>query len=227
MLETSELLVLALAAAFSPTSIAGVLILLGAPGGVRAAIALVVGWTLGLGLAAAVVTLGAALLPAERAGGDLSPFLLTPLLVGAGLLVLGIVQWVRGGKHRPEPRWVAMFERVTPRRAMLLGVGLALLRPKNLAIVLAVGLLIGRAQHGLALTATLLGAFAAVSAIALLAPIALFGVGGPRTRGGIRMARDWTMRHLARIAAGMFVLLGLALLAIGVLRLINIAPGVL
>lgn len=220
MLEFTELLALAVAVAVSPMPIAGVLLLLGGPSGPRAALALGAGWTGSLLLGTAAVTLVAWLLPGAELPDDDTPFGLVPLLVGLGLIVLGMLRWPRAAAHAsPESGWAKQFSDTTPRRALLLGTAFGLLRPKNVAVLLAAGILIGRAHHSLGVTAGEILVFAAIGSVGMLAPLAVFGLGGARVRGGIRLARAWTMRHLPRIAAAVLVALGFALTVIGAVRL--------
>ncbi len=133
--------------ALSPFPVVGAILVVGGPHGRWAGPAFVVGWLVGLSaLTAVAVALGTLI-----GGGDSATWMSwVRVLLGLGLVALGVRKFLarpRGDEEAGTPRWMAGIVTATPRRALVVGVSLAALNPKNLAFALASASVIGQVDQ--------------------------------------------------------------------------------
>lgn len=240
--DLGELIALALGIAISPLPILGVVIMLLSPKGMRAGAGFAIGWLAGVGFAVVGFSLLSALLPDRSDEQASTAFGLAPLILGALLVVVGVVQMRRkrsvdgpDDNTGPDastpgveeaitdveslPRWLSAVDNLTPTRSLLLGFGYAFLRPKNLLIAIAAGLAIGRSGSGIAETAIAWGIFTAIASVTIAAPPLAYAFGGPRVRRLLLRMRGWLLDHLSTITGVTLVLVGAALIVIWFVRL--------
>lgn len=218
MSEWGQLLPLALTIALSPLPLAALLLMLLAPDGFKAAAGFSVGWFLGVLFSATLLALLSSLLPHDRSVGTRALQVALPLLLGIALIVLGLVQWhdrPRPGVEVPLPRWLSALDRLTPVRATILGVGYAALRPKNLVMAAAAGVVILGAHAdptGIVLSVAL---FTVLASITMLGPVLAYAFGGARMRARLTRLRVWLVRNMPLITVVTVLLLGVFLVLTG------------
>lgn len=220
-----ELIALALGIAISPMPVLGVILMLLAPRGIRAGAGFAIGWIAGVGLAVSLFSVLSSLLPEPGSAETDTAFGLAPVVVGAALIAVGIVQLRRRSHGRAVddsgdlPHWLVAVEKLTLMRSIMLGFGYAFFRPKNLVITIAAGLLIGRVQPGVAETAIALVLFTVLASVTIAAPPAAYALGGARVKAMLVHTRVWLLANLAWITAVTLVLIGSALIVLGLLSL--------
>jgi hypothetical protein len=218
--DIGELVSLALTIGLSPIPIAGVLLMLISPGGLRPGLGFALGWTAGVLFALSLVSVIASLLPPAEPGTEDPISRTVPLVLGIGLVLLGIRQLStrpRRGAEVPLPRWMAAIDTLTPLRAALLGFAYAAFRPKNLIVTIAAGVIILRSSRDLGAIAVSIALFTAIAAVPLLAPVVVYALGTAGLRERIARLRGWIVASLPTITGTTFVLIGAALLAFGLL----------
>ncbi|MBX0301481.1 GAP family protein [Cryobacterium sp. 1639] len=226
--EWGQLLPLALTIALSPLPLAALLLMLLAPGGFRAAAGFSIGWFVGVLIAATLLALLSSLLPHDRGAGSGVLQGVVPLLLGAALIVLGIVRWhdrPQPGVEVPLPRWLTALDRLTPARATIIGVGYAAFRPKNLVMAAAAGVVILGAHADPTAIVFSVAVFTALASITMLGPVFAYAFGGEAVRGRLVRLREWLVRNMPTITVITVLVLGVFLVLAGLGALL--APLVL
>ncbi|TFC01685.1 hypothetical protein E3O42_09965 [Cryobacterium adonitolivorans] len=222
MNELGQLLPLALTIALSPLPLAGLLLILLAPDGFKAAAGFSIGWFLGVLFSATLLALLSSLLPHDRSAGSRTLQVAVPLLLGIALIVLGLVQWhdrPQRGTEVPLPRWLSALDRLTPVRATIIGVGYAAFRPKNLVMAAAAGVVILGAHtdpRGIVFSVAL---FTALASITMLGPVLAYAFGGPAVREKLVRLRGWLVLNMPVITVVTVLLLGVFLVLAGLAQL--------
>lgn len=223
--DFGELIALALGIAISPMPVLGVVLMLLAPRGIRAGAGFAIGWLAGVGCAVSVFSLLSALLPVAASGATDTAFGLAPVIVGVALVVVGVIQIRRRARGEVDgdavelPRWLSAVEKLTLTRSVVLGFGYAFFRPKNFVITVAAGLVIGRAEPGLAATAVALGVFTVIASLTIAAPPLAYALGGERAKALLVRLRVWLLANLATITGITLILIGLAVAVLGLISL--------
>jgi hypothetical protein len=212
----AEVVPFAVATAVSPLPLLALLVVLLTQRAVPNGLAFALGWAAAL---LAVATLTLAVLGAD-AGFDGSGAVVRALevVVGVGLVALAARQWVRrprGAARQVEPRWLAVADRCTPRRAFALGGALVLVNPKNLALtVAAAGAVAGTSGTSRdRLWAVVL--FAVLGTAGLAVPLGLRVTLGPRAAGTLGGWRRWLVVHGTPAGCVVVALIGVLLGARG------------
>jgi hypothetical protein len=223
--DFGELIALALGIAISPMPVLGVILMLLSPRGIRAGAGFAVGWLGGVGFAVTIFSLLSALLPARGNQETDTALGLTPVVVGLALIAVGVIQLRRRDRGHSDddaeelPRWLSAVDRLTLTRSIVLGFGYAFFRPKNLVITVAAGLVIGRAEPGLAGTAIALGIFTAIASVTIAAPPLAYALGGERVKGMLVRMRVWLLGKLSIITGVTLSAIGVALVVLGLISL--------
>lgn len=221
-LEIVEIIGLGVVVAANPLPVVGQLALVTRDGGRPAAVAFASGWAgtvlvvLGLlatGMGAVIGALFGFEADGERRagaeGGSWVPFVL-----GVALIVLGLLSWVRKPREKSSPL-MKRLDSLTPAKAVAVGAGLALLKPKTIAALLAASAIIGAEGRPLLSSAILVLVVTAVGSLGVVVPLVLAVTGGPRIEGGLRSAQRTMERHSSRITGGLIIAVGLVVLAFG------------
>jgi len=220
--EWGQLLPLALTIALSPLPLAGLLLMLLAPDGFKAAAGFSVGWFIGVLISATLLAVLSSLLPHDRSAGTRALQVVVPLVLGIVLIVLGLVQWhdrPERGTAVPLPRWLSALDRLTPARATIIGVGYAAFRPKNLVMAAAAGVVILGAHSdptGILFSVAL---FTALASITMLGPVLAYAFGGPAVRIRLARLRGWLVGNMPLITVATVLLLGVFLVLAGLAEL--------
>jgi hypothetical protein len=220
--EWGQLLPLALTIALSPLPLAGLLLMLLAPDGFKAAAGFSIGWFLGVLFSATLLALLSSLLPHDRSAGTRVLQVVVPILLGVALIVLGLVQWhdrPQGGAVVPLPRWLSALDRLSPARATIIGVGYAAFRPKNLVMAAAAGVVILGAHSDPTGIVISVAVFTALASITMLGPVLAYAFGGPAVRERLVRLRGWLVRNMPVITVITVLVLGVFLVLTGLAQL--------
>lgn len=222
MTGLAETLPLALTIAISPVPLAGMLMMTSSPTGLRSSTSFVIGWVVGIAFALTGLAVLGSVIPFASQSGERDTVLILPLVVAAGLVVLGVRMWrkTRAPRNRTvAPRWLRAFENLSPVRGAAFGFVYAAFRPKNLVMTLAAGLIIQQSSADLATGALQVLVFTAVASLSLIVPLLLFAFGGGRLRRILIHFRLFIMKYMSRITSGTFIVLGTVLFVVSVVRI--------
>ena len=211
-----QVLVPAVGVSISPVPVAAglVILLAGRPGGTSAGF--LAGWLTGIALVLAAATrLGHVTETGRAAGSALSGL---ALVLGLVLLALAARTWRRSvvrGPERGPPAWITAVDSLAPGRALALGLLLAVVNPKNLALMLPAGIALARARLP-AEEQVLVGVtFVLMATSTVLVPVVLHRALGPRVTPALAAARRFLTRHGTVISVVVLLVVGTVLTAQG------------
>jgi threonine/homoserine/homoserine lactone efflux protein len=212
-----DLLISAVAVAFSPFPIVAVVLVLGTPRARLSGSAFAAGWVVGLTAVSVIVVLllGDSDDPDSTAAAEVNW-----LKVGAGVLflVMAAGQWrkrPRAGQVASAPKWMASVEGATPSRAGLLGLALAGANPKNLALTLTAAASIAEAGLDRTDTAIAIATFVAVGSVTVAGAVLVYLVAPHRAERPLATVKQFMSDNNAVIMMVILLLLGAKLLGDG------------
>lgn len=212
---------IAIAVAVSSVPIMTMLFILMSPNRSRSALPFLIGWVAGILLVVSICALLAQAVPTPRSPRRPDTVIgVLEILVGAALIVLGIVSWRRHahGASTSTPAWLSSAGKLGPWSSV--GLGLVLnVRPKGLLLGIAGGLTV-RADAGtlpVAVVAILIYTLIAASTVAV--PIIATLVSPKRMEPRLVAANDWMLRNGAVLTSLIVVVIGLVIVGIGIARL--------
>jgi Sap, sulfolipid-1-addressing protein len=138
------------------------------------------------------------------------------IVVGAALIVFGIVRWLTRHRHTHSPGWMRSLENLTPARAGVTGAVLGVVRPEVLLVCAAAGLAIGSAGLGETRAWISAAIFIAVAASTVAIPVLAYAGAGGRLDDPLVRLKDWMDRHNAAMLAVVVIVIGLLVLYKGV-----------
>ena len=111
---------------------------------------------------------------------------------------------------------MAGIDAFSPLKAVILGVLLAGVNPKNLLLTLAAA--VGLAELGLSTTdaAVSLLVFVVVASLTIAVPVIYYLVGGEHAKSELDSLKSWLAVHNAAVMAVLFVVFGVDLIAKGI-----------
>lgn len=212
-----ELLPLAVAIAISVTTIITTVLMLLSPKAKSRTVALLLGCVVGVGGAVALFALLPGLLPTQDSGGSSLVAAVIKMVVGVLLVVLALRQWrgrtVRGDQAQ-LPRWVAGVDSMMPGKALVLGLLLSAVVPKNLLLALSAGVIVAEAGLRVGQASVVIVAFTAIATSTVAVPVVAHLVAPSRMHGPLERLREWLVENNVAI-------MGLVLLMIGVVMIGN------
>ena len=219
-LAIGAILPLAIGIAISPTTITTtVLMLLSAKANPRA-VSLLVGCAVGVGVAVTLFALLSMQLPTPMATSAPRPWSgVIKLVAGIGLVIIAVVRLGRQlapGERAELPRWMTLAESMTPGRALVLGVVLAALLPKNLLLTLSAGVVVGDAALSVGQVAITILLFTVIAVSSVGVPVVAYVVSPDRMRGPLEQLRVWLMANNAAIMIVVLLVIGAVLIVNGV-----------
>jgi hypothetical protein len=205
-----------LAIGFSPVPILAILIVLTSGGPRRNGALLLSGWAAALAVAGTALTL---LLDGATEASDTTGTAVARVVVGVALLGAALVQWRRGFERAEEAAWVARIARLRGHQALAAGVVLVATNVKNVPLlVLAAGQLAAH-DHGRPATTGALAVLVLLGSAGMAAPVLVSELAGARATPILARWRGRLERHARAVVVAVFALVGLALVADGVLAL--------
>jgi len=213
-----DLLPLAVGIAISPIPIIACILILFSDRARVNGPAFLVGWIAGLVGATVVVLLIADTSGAsDPASGPTIGDVIT-LLLGIGAVALGFRQWRSRpgpGETPAMPAWMAAIGGFTPVKALGFGVLLSALNPKNLAFVIAAGVVIdGAAAVGGSAPAMVI-LFVILASLSIAVPVVYMIVGGDAAKRTLEGWRTWLAANNAAVMAVLFIVIGAKLVGEG------------
>ena len=214
-----DLLPLAIGIAISPIPIIAVILMLLSRRATATSTGFLLGWVVGIVLVT-VVVLALVGQAGNTAGGEPSTLSsVLKLVLGAGLILLAVRQWQgrpKEGETAAMPKWMGAIESFSFGRALLLGVGLSAVNPKNLLLCLAAGTTIGAAHlpTGQVVVATVV--FTLLAASTVLVPVLGYLAARDRMAAPLDRLRAWLTQNTAAVMAVLLVVIGTVLLGKGI-----------
>ncbi|GAA2033359.1 GAP family protein [Agromyces tropicus] len=214
-----DTLPLAVGIAISPIPIIAAILMLLSPKARATSVGFLVGWVLGIAVAATVFTLLSSALPEGDEDASKPVTAVMRLVLGAGLLLLSLRQWrsrPAPGVEPPLPKWMAGIDAMTAGRAFGLGFLLAAVNPKNLLLGAGAGLAIGAAGLAVGESAIVLLVFTLVAAASVAVPVIAYLVASERMAAPLERLRAWLVHNNATVMAVLLLVIGVVLIGKGI-----------
>jgi hypothetical protein len=210
-----EMLPLAIGIAISPTTITTTVLMLLSPPSKSRTMALLVGCVVGVGSAVALFTLLSTLLPAQDSGEPSPVAGVIKLVAGVFLLVLAAFQW-RGrpatGERAELPKWMTAVDSMTPVKALVLGLFLSAVVPKNLLLAVSAGLIVGEPALGMAQMAIVILIFTAIATSTVAVPVVAHMVIPARMSGPLEQLQEWLVDNNVTIMVVVLFVIGVVMI---------------
>ncbi len=166
-----QVLPLAVGISLSPLPVIAVVLVATSPRARTSGPTFVVGRMLGLAAVLAVVIAAADVLYALADAAGLPS--IVKLVLGVAILILGLTKW----RPKPEgaaaslPSWMSALESIAPARSLGFGFLLTIANPKELALLVGVGLTVGGAPLAIGQEVLLALVFVVVASLTVLTPV--------------------------------------------------------
>ena len=217
-----KLLPLAVAIAISITTIITTVLMLLSPKAKRRTVGLLVGCVVGVGGAVALFAFLAGLLPTQDSGGSSLVTGVINMVVGVLLVVLALRQW-RGRAARGDraelPKWMAEVDSMMPSKALVLGLLLSAVVPKNLLLALSAGLIVGEALLSVGEASVLIVVFTAIATSTVAVPVVAHLAAPARMRDPLERLREWLVENNVTIMVVLLLVIGVVMIGNGIASL--------
>jgi hypothetical protein len=155
------------------------------------------------------------LLPTQDSGGSSLAVSVIKIVVGALLVVLALRQW-RGrpasGDRAELPKWMAGVDSMTAGKALVLGLLLSAVVPKNLLIALSAGLILGEAGFSGGQAVRAIVVFTAIATSTVAVPVISHLVAPARMRGPFERLREWLVENNVTIMVLVLLVIGVVMI---------------
>jgi threonine/homoserine/homoserine lactone efflux protein len=218
---SGELLPLAVAIAISITTIITTILMLLSPKAKRRTVGLLVGCVVGVGGAVALFALLAGLLPTQDSGGSRVAAVIN-MVVGVLLVVLALRQWrVRParGDQAELPRWMTEVDSMTPTKALVLGLLLSAVVPKNLLLALSAGVIVSEAGLSVGKASVIVVMFTVIATSTVAVPVVAHLVAPARMHDPFQRLREWLVENNVTIMGLLLFLIGVVMIGNGIASL--------
>jgi threonine/homoserine/homoserine lactone efflux protein len=202
----------------SPIPIAGVILMLFSTRAKANSLSFLAGWVAGLAIVGAVV-LGVSSAADTSSDSDASHVSGGVLVAIGVILVLAAIRRWRSrpgpGETAAPPKWMARIDGLHPVSALLLGVLLAAVNPKNLLLAVAAAAQIGQLDMSAGDTVVTWAVFVLIASLSIVAPIVYRFVRGDQAQATLDHAKSWLEANNAAVIAVLFLLIGAKVLGSG------------
>ncbi|MEU1452347.1 GAP family protein [Streptomyces avermitilis] len=214
-----DVLGLAAGVLISPLPIIAMILVLATPRGRLGGSVFAIGWLVGLSaLGAVMLAVGASGgasghgQPATWVGG-------LKLALGVLLALFGVRLWHRRPRDVSQaqlPKWMAAIDRFTPVKIFGLALLLSAANIKNATFTIAASASISSSGIPLGQQIGVLALFVVIASLGILAPLAVFLIGGERARSTLDGWKSWAAQHNIAVMAVLCFVIGLKLLGDGI-----------
>lgn len=214
-----DLLPLALAVAISPIPVIAVILMLLAPRAGRTSAGFLLGWIVGIVVAAVVFTALARFAGLGAGGGPSTVASWIKIALGVVLVGLAVRSWRSrpAGEQEPVvPKWMAAIDTFTPAKACGLGFLLSAVNPKNLAMTVAAGVTVGGGALPVGQIVVALAVFMVVAASTVAGPVAVYAAAADRMTKPLEALRRRLVRDNAVVTAVLLLTIGAVMLGKGI-----------
>jgi hypothetical protein len=215
----TTLIPLALVVSVSPLSVIPAVLVLQSSRPRPTGLAFLAGWTVGLvALTAGFIASSDALSGLHNKPPVWASW--TRVVLGLALIGFGIYRWLTRHGHTESPRWMRVFETLTPPRAVLTGLVLVVVRLEVLIMCALAGLAIGSSGLGVTANSILGVIFVALAASTVAIPVLAYVAAGHRMDAPMARLKEWMDKNNAAMLAVVLVLIGGLVLYHGVTALL-------
>ena len=215
-----DVLPVAIGVAISPVPIIAVILLLLAPRAKAASAAFAVGWVAGIVVTVVVVTVLASTVGLGASDGQPSTAgSWVKIGLGVLLLLLAAQQWRSRPAHREDaqlPGWMASMDRLTPAKALGLGLLLSVANPKNLLLGASAGVAVGGAGLSTSQAAVTIAIYSVLAASTVLLPAVGYAVASDRLQAPLDDLKTWLVENNATVMSVLLLVLGVATVGKGI-----------
>ena len=214
-----EVLTFAVGVAISPVPIIAVILMLFSQRARVNGPLFLLGWVLALAIVSTVAYVLADQGDVATSSGASDTVAWGKIVFGVVFLLLAGRQWrskPAPGSEPQMPKWMAGIDAFSPGKALVLGVLLAGVNPKNLLLTLAAA--VGLAELGLSTTdaAVSLLVFVVVASLTIAGPVVYYLVGGEHAKTELDSLKSWLAVHNSAVMAVLFVVFGFDMIAKGI-----------
>jgi hypothetical protein len=206
-----RLLPIALGMALSTVPITATLLILLSPRRRVSSLPFLIGWLIGLTAVAIAFAEGALALPISPRRRKDTALAIAELVVGAGLIVVAVVAWLRRARPREPRPWLKRLESVGPLPAFGLAF-LLTLRPKSLLLSAAAGLVLADQHLRPSEVAIAIGFYVVVSSCTIAVPIVWTMIAPDRMEHRLRAWQSWMTTNGPVITSAVVALIGVAMI---------------
>jgi hypothetical protein len=217
-----EILPLALAIAVSPLPIIAVILMLLSPKARLASSAFVAGWLAAVVIVSTLFSLAVQSIDPAGEATTKSIVSIVTVLLGLALILLAVRQWLLrpAADATPElPVWMNAISTMRPSRGFAIGLLLAGVNPKNLALGISAGLTIGRASLPVGEMVGVIAIYAALASATVTVPVIGYLVAAQRLTVPLGVLRDWLVRNNRTVMSVVLFILGVVLVGNGLAAL--------
>lgn len=214
-----EVLPLAIGVAISPVPIIATILMLLTPRAGSTATAFLTGWVLGIvaGYAVFVIVGSAIDLSSDSDGNAVTATI--RIVLGLLLLALAVKQWrsrPAPGAEPTMPGWLSAMDKVTPGRALALGLGLSVVNPKNLLMI--VGAAVAVSQLGVGGTSIVVAGlvFTVLAASTVAVPVLGYFTMRERATSWLDGLKSWLTANNAAVMSVLLLVIGVSLIGKGI-----------
>jgi hypothetical protein len=212
------LLPIAVAVAFSSVPITVTILILLSPNRNRAALPFLVGWVTGVAAVIILSALFASALPAPPRRGPDTVTAVLEMMVGAALIVLGVINLRRGAQDAGVPHWLSRVDSFGALVAFAVAVLLDF-RPKGLLLGIAAGLALHAASVKAGEAAVLVAIYTVIATSTVVVPIVASFLAPRRVEPKLLAARDWMTHNGQLLTSLMMFVIGVVILGYGITQL--------
>jgi hypothetical protein len=212
---SGELLPLAVAIAISITTIITTVLMLLSPKAKSKTVGLLVGCVVGVGGAVALFAFLVGLVPTQDSGGSSPVAAGINMVVGVLLVVLALRQWrVRParGDRTELPEWMVKVDSMRPSKALVLGLLLSAVVPKNLLLALSAGVIVGQARLSVGEASVVIIVFTVIATSTVAVPVVAHLVAPARMRGPFQRLREWLVENNVTIMVLLLLVIGVVMI---------------
>ncbi|BCN63406.1 GAP family protein [Prescottella equi] len=214
-----DVLPLAIGVAISPIPIIATILMLLTPRAGSTATAFLAGWILGIAVGYVVfVAIGSAIdLSSNSAGNAVTATI--RLVLGVLLLALAVKQWrtrPAPGEDPSMPAWLAAIDKVTPGKALALGVGLSAINPKNLLMIVGAAVAVSQLDVGVGAKTVTGVVFTILAASTVAVPVVGYFTMRERATSWLQGLKVWLTANNAAVMAVLLLVIGVSLIGKGI-----------
>ena len=213
-----EILPLAVGIAISPIPIIAAILMLLSPKAKGTSLGFLFGWLVGIIVVIVAFILISSVL-AQPADGPSTIVGVIKIVLGALLLLLAAKQWrsrPAKGETAALPKWMAAIDSMTPAKALVLGVLLSAVNPKNLLMAASAGLVVGGAGLSVGEQVAVIAVFTVIAASTVLVPVIAYLAASAKMAAPLERLRVWLVDNNATIMAVLLLVIGVSVIGKGI-----------
>jgi threonine/homoserine/homoserine lactone efflux protein len=213
------LLPLAIGVAISPIPIIAAILMLLSPRARSTGLGFLVGWSAGIVVSLVIFVVLASVAGLGSADDPSTATSWIKIALGVVLLLLAIKQWrsrPKTGETAALPGWMQAIDTVTTVKSVGLGFLLAALNPKNLAMCIAAGVVIGGAELDTDEILISSIVFIVIAASSVAVPVIAYLAASSRMQKPLSELRVWLVQNNATVMTVLLAVIGVTVIGQGV-----------